>query len=242
MCVDTKYKTMDLSLYSHHHFNGLEYDSDYIYSRKLRESQSEAVEQAMSNLGSCLVVCTETLELADVKNSLEERGVPESSLDHLKNTIIDRLELRHKGCLIELSIPLFPKRNYRRGCKIEVKSHEFTHNIETNNTPDSIAEFVLKIVEWLPEYETIEEKLKQKVEQEKLAAQIAFDLLKKVAGRILDEKGYGYQIFKNNSSNKASLIINTSKAISTDLEVRLLDNFYDDIVKHLEAMPYFESK
>lgn len=233
---------MQISLSNPYTYHGELFDYNHIYSNRLLEKQSEATNQALEALSSCLVNGNNICELADVKKALIERGVPENGLTHLKNKISDRLELEFKGCRIEINIPQFPRQSDLRKCRISVKSHDFTHFIETNRTPETVAEFLLKVIDWLPEYEKIEEELKQKLEQEKLAAQIAYDLLKKVAGNILDEKGYVYQIFKNNSSNKASLIINTSKAFSTTLEVRLLDNFYDDIVKHLEAMPYFESK
>lgn len=232
---------MQISLSNPYTYHGELFDYDHIYSNRLLEKQSEATNQALEAFSSCLVNGNKICELADVKKALIERGVPENGLTNLKNKISDRLELEFQGCRIEINIPQFPRQSDLRKCRISVKSHDFTHFIETNRTPETLAEFLLKVIDWLPEYEKIEEEFKQKIEQEKLAKKISYDLLKRVAEEILDKKGYGYKISENGYSNKASLRINTSCAFTTIMEVDLLGDFHDDLVRYLEALPDFVS-
>ena len=227
---------MDMSFFSSFPY------SDHIYSQQLMERQRAASGEALRNFRASLVYCPECCQLGMVKNILVERGIPESCLNHLKNDIADRLVIHTNDYQIELNIPLFPKQKKPRECRVEVRSHDIHDNIKTQSTSESVVEYLQKLTNWLPEYEAIKEQLKQKQEQEKLAKNIALDILRRVAGKILDEKGYGYQINKDTYINKAILRINTAKTFTTTLEVDLLGNFHDDLVRQLEAMPNFSSQ
>lgn len=221
-------------------FRDPDYEFDHIRSQKLRELQRVAREKAIRNFSLSLVSSNESCQLVDVKNILVEREVADSTLSHQKNDFSERLEIKTNDYLIELDLPLFPKRDKPRGCKVNVMSIDFHHIIETRSTPESVAEFLLKLIDWLPEYKAIEEQFRLEQEQEKLAMKIAFDLLKRLSSKILDEKGYEYQVEDETYFSKASLIINTGRAFRTTIEVDLLDNFHDDLVRYLEALPNYE--
>ena len=231
---------MSFSFLSSFPFSGTKYEFDHIRSQKLRELQRTAREKAIRNFSPSLVSSNESCELVDVKNILVERGVADSTLSHHKNDFSEHLEIKTTDYLIELDLPLFPKREKPRGCKVNVTSIDFYHIIETRSTPESVAEFLLRLIDWIPEYKAIEEQFWQEQEQENLAKKIAFDLLKRASSKILDEKGYEYQVEDKTYFSKARLIINTGRALRTTIEVDLLDNFHDDLVRYLEALPNYE--
>lgn len=212
-------------------------DEEYIYFRKLRDRQSKAVTQAFVSFRTSLVENQENYNLYDVKGALIERGVPDSGLNHHRNNIIDRLDVYYRNINFELSIPLFPKRNYAPACTVKVKSCNITEYIELTYTPESVAELILSVIEWLQEYDKIEIQLKQELKQEEIAKEISIDLLKRAAGDILDRKGYEYDVFTDRSSNIASLRIGFEGEFTMTFEVNLMENFIDKLTKVIESLP-----
>ena len=110
------------------------------------------------------------------------------------------------------------------------------------STPESIAEFLLSLLDWIPEYMQIDEKLKAEMKQEEMALQIAFDLLDRVVCPMLDQKGYDYNLDTMVNRNKASFRIKISKALMITFEVDLLQDFLDQVVKYVESLPVYSAQ
>ena len=110
------------------------------------------------------------------------------------------------------------------------------------STPESIAEFLLSLLDWIPEYMQIDEKLKAEMKQEEMALQIAYDLLERVVSPMLDQKGYDYNLDTMVNRNKASFRIKISEALMITFEVDLLQDFLDQVVKYVESLPVYSAQ
>mgnify|MGYP003508353937 FL=1 len=211
------------------------------YNYELRQRKHQAHNQAFGRFKQKLVGSQTPCELEDVKNLLLGGGVPVHKLEHHKNTIIDCLKIQCDGDYIEITRSLFPK-GKSGNIKIVGRDQNIYCTISDRATPESIAEFLLSLLDWIPEYMLIDEKLKAEMKQEEMALQIAFDLLDRVVCPMLDQKGYDYDLDTMVNRNKASLRIKISAALMITLEVDLLQEFLDQVVKYVESLPIFSAQ
>lgn len=209
---------------------------------KLREKQLDATNLALNKFKLVLAKSQEECNITDVKKALIERGVAESDLEHHRNDIIDCLEIHFKNRHVQLGKHLFPKRSLDKGLRFNVKSYPIAEILERTYTSESIAVFILSVIDWLDVYDKFEVQLKQEREQEKIASGIALDLLKRVAETTLSNKGYKYNVGHGRNSNKATLRISVDGEISMNFEVNLLENFVDKLIRVLESLPENEQE
>lgn len=216
---------------------GLEYD--YELSRELRERQRQEEERAMEVFKNKLVYGKSECLLEDVRIELIERGMNADNLNHVRNTMADVLSLSFNGGSMELRQALFPKRHHTQSISINIQPYSIYCSIEPTATPASVAEFILAVVGWIPEYDRIEEKLKAQIKQEQMACQISLDLFKRVVGEVLEQKGYEYKIRYNLFVSKASISINVSEAFSITMEVNLQQDFLTQVTRYVNSLPEF---
>ena len=215
---------------------------DFANEQRLRVRQNKESKSAIKKFKSKLISCDEQCQLEDIQKQLTARGIPQKDLEHQKSTLINRLKLQHKGSQFELSLPLFPKRDYLENLTIHIKPHNIRWNIASTSTAESITEFLIAAMEWIPVYDQIAEQLKIEVKQEELACQIAFDLIKRVVDEKMEGKGYKYQLFQVYKSSKADLIIYFSDACSITFEIALLKDFLDPVTLLIDSLPPYSGR
>ena len=217
------------------------YRFDRMVSEALRDRRYKEVKRVTKTLKSKLVKCDNRCRFEDVKVELISRGMREENIDHLKNDIIDQLTIEFCGSKILLRHPLFPKIEHVRDILIEIKPYNIDFRVEGKSTPHSITDFIMAAIEWLPEYAKIDEEIRIEINQAEMAREMSVDLLKRVVGAILTEKGYEYEVYSKAHSNNASLRINISENFSVDMEITFNGNFLDQVVRYVQAMPIKES-
>ena len=213
---------------------------DNIVDQALRDRRDKEVKRVTKTLKSKLVICDNRCRFEDVKVELISRGMREENIDHLKNDIIDQLTIEYCGSKILLRHPLFPKTEHVRDIVIEIKPYNIDFRVEGKSTPQSIADFIMGAIEWLPEYAKIDEEIKIEINQAEMARKMSVDLLKRVVGAILTEKGYEYKVYSKSYSNNASLIINISKDFTVDMDITFNGNFLDQVIRYVQAIPINE--
>lgn len=211
------------------------------YEYELRQRKHRAHNQAFGRFKQKLVGSQTPCQLEDVKNLLLGRGVPEHKLEHHQNTIIDCLKIQYDGDYIEITRSIFPK-GQSGDIKVVGRAQNIYCTMRDRSTPESIAEFLLSLLDWIPEYMQIDEKLKAEMKQEEMALQIAYDLLERVVSPMLDQKGYDYNLDTMVNRNKASFRIKISEALMITFEVDLLQDFLDQVVKYVESLPVYSAQ
>ena len=211
------------------------------YEYELRQRKHQAHNQAFGRFKQKLVGSQTPCQLEDVKNLLLGRGVPEHKLEHHQNTIIDCLKIQCDGDYIEITRSIFPK-GQTGDIKVVGRTQNIYCTMRDRSTPESIAEFLLSLLDWIPEYMQIDEKLKAEMKQEEMALQIAYDLLERVVSPMLDQKGYDYNLDTMVNRNKASFKIKISEALMITFEVDLLQDFLDQVVKYVESLPVYSAQ
>ena len=211
------------------------------YEYELRQRKHQAHNQAFGRFKQKLVGSQTPCQLEDVKNLLIGRGVPEHKLEHHQNTIIDCLKIQCDGDYIEITRSIFPK-GQSGDIKVVGRAQNIYCTMRDRSTPESIAEFLLSLLDWIPEYMQIDEKLKAEMKQEEMALQIAYDLLERVVSPMLDQKGYDYNLDTMVNRNKASFRIKISEALMITFEVDLLQDFLDQVVKYVESLPVYSAQ
>lgn len=219
--------------------DGLPYESiGYSVTEKIRKEQYNLSKKAFDRFDKEYITFRDSAcTLIEVRDELIIRGVKESGLMHNVNDFSDRLEITIKEIIYKLDIPLFPKSNARRAIGLTTVNLGLCHNFEITSSPSGIAEFIIALSDWMPEYLSIEERIIAEDKQRRIACEIAIDLLRKTIGEVIEKKGYDYSVTNWEQSNKANLRINFCEAFSMSIEVNLLEDFLIKLSRVIESLP-----
>ena len=211
------------------------YFDDYSIQQKIHRQQYEQTRRAFKSFKETYLVTGKSAELENLDRILTER---DSSyvIEHIETSITDHLKVSMNGIEIELDKPLFPKRK-NPYISINIPSIAIREQIESTYTPESIADFLVAVKDWVPEYLSIEENVMIQEKQRQMACTMSFDLMKRRIGPILESKSYHYDLIGPDYNNKASLRITVSEALIITLEVNLLEDFLNQVVKYVESLP-----
>ena len=179
------------------------------------------------------IACT----LIEVRDELIARGVAQSGLKHTVNDFSDKLEVSINQIVYELNIPLFPKRKAGRRIDLSTGKIGVHRDFEITTSPAAIAEYIIALSEWMPEYLSIEERITGEEKKKNIACDIALDLLKKKFDDILTAKGYQYEINRFGGSNIATLSISIGTALIMSFRIELLDDFLFQLTRIIESLP-----
>lgn len=174
--------------------------------------------------------------LKEVHDALIERGIDPNIMSHQTNDFRDILEVKDHNALITLSIPLFP-RNKGKSIDFSVNSNEIHEFLDLYSTPESVADYLIAVSDWLPEYMSIGERLMAEEKQRRMACDIALDLLNKTMGEKLSSKGYQYDISHWVGNDDASLMISYGDSIRMTIQVNLLKDFLSDLTRIIDCLP-----
>lgn len=175
--------------------------------------------------------------LIEVRDELIARGVGESSLKHTVNDFSDKLEVSINDIVYELNIPLFPKRKAGGEIGLSTGDRGIRHNFEITSTPAGIAQFIIALSEWMPDYLSIEERITGEETKKQIACNIALDLLEKTFADTLITKGYQYHINRFGGSKIATLSISIDKALTMTFKIDLLEDFLLQLTRVIESLP-----
>ena len=145
--------------------------------------------------------------LAQVRDSLICKDIKETAVRYNIDDFREELEVTSEGMSITMDIPQFPKESRSRGISLQIHGGEIKHRLRRESSPDDIADFIISVFAWLPEYLSIEDKIIAEEKQREIACNIASDLLTKTICAVLKEKGYRYDTHSNGYDNTAILTI-----------------------------------
>lgn len=178
----------------------------------------------------------ERCSLALVREILIQRGMKPEALEHSVNDFRDELSVAINDATIVAKVPLFPKHKKTRDVEISVADTAIHERLKGTSTPESVADIIQAVEEWLPEYHLVEKQAIIEEEKKQLARKIAINLLEHTVGDKLREKGYEYSVSKM-SAEKARVRIVVSDVTVISLEVSMLENFHDEVAGIVDALP-----
>ena len=202
-----------------------------ISEKALKDFTNQHVRQGIS------VPCT----LAEVRDSLTNKGFNADMIKYNINDFREDLEVRADGIAISLDIPLFPNAEHKRGISLHIFGEDIHHRFKRESDPGDIADFIISVLAWLPEYLSIEDKIIAEEKQREIACNIASDLLTKTICAVLKEKGYRYDTHSNGYDNTAILTIHLGNGVKMKFEVDLLKDFLGQISRVVDSLPTLES-
>ena len=213
------------------------YDFGFTISHKIREEQRKNSEKAMKKLTKLIkkgeAICT----LGQVQEVLISKGVSADKCQYHKNDFAEQLNVNLADTDFNLSIGLFPKDNRKQGISMTIAKANLHKTLDCDTTPESIADFILRIADWLPEYYAIEIRIQEEEMQKQTIFDLAIDLIKRNIGAILEEKGYKYSVSSSDLTNKASIRIIYSDIFKINLEVNLMEDFFNEVESVVKALP-----
>lgn len=227
------------SLVSFDNFDSYAFD-EFSIQQEVRSKQYEETRRAINNFREKYLVSGQSCRLEEIGEILTERG-NSYVIEHLETSISDHLQVSIDGLEFELDKPIFPKRKHAF-LTINIPSICLREHIEAEYTPESFADFLEAVKQWIPEYLSIEEKVISQEKQRLMACTLAFDLMKRTIEPILERKGYYCSMLGPSYANKASIRINSDEMISLDLTVDLLEDFLEQLVNIVESLPQLPSK
>ena len=220
-----------------HHMPIDDFEDEESIQEKIWKEQRNISKKALERFHQDYVTSRDTAcTLIEVRDELIARGVAESSLSHAVGNFSDKLEVSINQIVYELNIPLFPKRKAGRGIDLHTGKIGVKHDFEITTSPASIAEFLIALSDWMPEYLSIEERITGEEIKKNIACDIAMDLLKKKFDDILAIKGYQYDIDRPRGSNIAILTISIDKAVTMIFRIDLLEDFLVQLTRIIEAL------
>lgn len=175
--------------------------------------------------------------LADVKDSLIAKGIETSLLGYESNDFTEKLIARLDNIEYTLSRALFPKHKTTRSITFKTLDNELHRNLAGDATADSLADFLIAVHKWIPEYQAVEEKITEEEERRILACRVALDLLERRIKVILEEKGYDFHISHESNKNIAKIRIDMNNGIRMNIDVDLMEDFLERLTQVVESMP-----
>jgi hypothetical protein len=201
------------------------------------EERRHSIDALKRHAGEKLCKGPET-SLKAIYENLLSKGICETDIEFTSTEIRDILTIKFGQHVFNLSFILFPKGNGNRDFLFSVKDTEISKYIQTNNTPDSIADFILAVNGYMPEYCSIKEAVIVREKQKIVARGIALDLIHKNICARLSEKGYETVVNGSEYYDKANVTIPASKDININIDVNLLsEDLYQQIKKLVDALP-----
>ena len=173
-----------------------------------------------------------------IYDALIDRDIDKTSITQTSSQIRDILNIKLEKHEFSISYIVFPKGNGRKEFSFSVAQTEISQYIPLNNTPESIADFILAVRDYLPEYCEIEKKVMVREKQNRIARELAMDLLQKNICNIAVEKGYESDVIGSIYNDNAQVMIHVSNAIKIKIDVNLLDeDMFNQITKLVKALP-----
>lgn len=180
--------------------------------------------------------------LKEVYEQLTYRGVSEMTMELKTSEKYDSLSITSGDETFTITQTIFLKNKRRGNLVFHVKSTQIQHEIPASSTPGSIADFILAVNAYMPEYRSIKDDVIAAEEQQKIARQLAADLLEKNICCKLTAKGYKNNLQWSKSSDKAQIRIAISKGLTITLDVNLSEHFFEDAIKFVETLPDMPKK
>lgn len=218
-------------------------DLEYNILHKVREEKRECSHKVLKKLTKKHIRKGDTLCTLDlVRDSLISKGVTEGRCEYSKNDFSERLNIDLANTTFCLCIQLFPKRDPKKDINLTIDKTDIQKDLDSDTTPESVADFVLGLSEWLPEYYAIETHIQEEEMKKKTVHDLAVDLLKRNIDTILSKKGYSYSVTSSYFMNTASVKITFSPTIHMTLKVDLEDEFLEDVIRMAESLPSYKLK
>ena len=203
----------------------------------IKEQQRIQSRKVLKELASAHLRSSERCSLQEIYDVLIRRGFDEQNLELVTCDIRDRLIIKIGTETFHIKHRMFPNQRDLQEISISVNDHEIDTSIPAASTPESIADLIQAIYDWIPEYCTIKENILAEEQQKKIARKIALDLLKRSVGDRLTEKGYDFEISGSEIYDNAQVKISVCKAFSMDLKVNLMEDFLDKILEVVDSLP-----
>lgn len=203
----------------------------------IQEEQNKARKKALKKFNTELIRPGVQCRLAEIRDDLMFKGISQEKMYYMINDFREELVVKLDNGIFNLTIPLFPKTKRGRWISLTVRSCEVDTTLPTSSSPESIADFILAIEQWIPEYMAIEERVTTEEKQRKMAYDIAYDVFSRTILEMLKEKGYSCETVHLGYDNLVSVNIRVSEVFSINLQVNLLEDFIVQVSKIVQALP-----
>ena len=203
----------------------------------IREQQRHEAERILNKyIRKYISGCDGSCSLTEVRDMLISKGVKAERLVHSINDISEQLEMKSGETVLNIYHPLFPKDKSKR-IRFTVNGTTINTSIKEQSAPEGVADLLLAVEGWMPEYYRIEEEMLAEEKQRTLVCDIAIDLLKKNIGETLEKKGYKYEIFRIRKTGSACMRIEVSRVIKMEFEIDLMEDFLEQITLITKSLP-----
>lgn len=219
-------------------FSMFEFSVEEKVNRKKREVSEKALNKFIKKHICCCNTCCSFTEICDI---LIARGADQSSLTYSSNDFTETLTVKLDDCEYTLRRALFPKQKLRRHITFSALNNELSRYIEGDSTADSVADFLLAVHKWVPEYLAIEEDIKAEEERRALACRLSLDLLKRRLEAILKGKGYDFHISHESYNNIAKIRIELNSGMRMNIDVDLMEDFLERLTQIIESLPDYSN-
>ena len=211
---------------------------EFELSNKIRHEMHIAARSAIRQFSQKHLITSEKAStLAEVRDALANKNISPDALQYGINDFSEHLILSINGNSIDMKIGLFPKKKKSRDIILTADKNGIHTPIEAKHTADSIADLILAIEGWLPEYYSIEDKCLAEEKQKRMACEIALDLLKRTVRPILEKKNYEFSVMYGGDRNTAKVRIFMNDIISMSINVNLTEDFINPITKVVDSLP-----
>ena len=175
--------------------------------------------------------------VAGLRKALILSGVSEDDIAHRSNDFSEMLTATVKGVEFTIQMPMFPKSKMEMDIDIRITEPSMMTRVSRKALPYSVVNFLAAVAEWIPNYLAIAENIRVEEEKKQIAGKIAFELVEKIAGDKLREKGYLADITHSSYSNTASIRISYGGSIDMRMNIKLLGDFLDDLNLLIDLLP-----
>lgn len=218
-------------IFNHLDFGRSEWESEHAIIAKKYEKQKEDLQE----MAVRIIRKGEECSLGDIKDALKARGMSNSIIRYTHDDFREELDVQIGNSEFNLVKALFPNRRRPHSISISLMPDEVKKSIDPMAEPDSIIEYLMEIVAWLPSYLSIEEEIRAKIRQDMMACEIAMDLIRRLIGAKLEEKGYSFSL--HSKREIASLEVRISSDIKISYRINLLGDYLHDITGLVESLP-----
>lgn len=203
---------------------------------RISEEERKDAKRTMKRLAKEKLQDGDETELKEISEQLLYRGISENSMDYKANDRAESLTIIFGNDTFQIN--RFINKSKRPGdFHFKVKGTEITYDIPTSTTPESIADFVLAVQGYMPEYRLIKDWVTTEEEQKKIARKLAADLLKNNICRKLTHKGYDNKLNWSENRDDAQIRISISTGLTIELDVNLSEDFFEDVTIYVESLP-----
>ena len=204
---------------------------------RISEEERKHAKKSMKKLAKEKLQSGDVTILKEVYEQLTYRGISENAMDHQINDRFDVLRIRLGEDTFQIIKSFTKQHKLAKHMTFSVKDTYVECDIPISTTPESFADFIMAVRDYMPEYRKIKEVVTVDEEQKKLARKLAADLVSKNICSKLGSKGYSNDFQWSENHDNAEIRVAISKGFSISLDINLSERFFQVVTKFVDSLP-----